>query len=386
MTNFAPYRKHFAGALGRVVPAALALAALLAGCSSDDGAKASPDVGGAGTSPSADSPSENGAGAPAVKAPPSASLSEPEMRDLQLQVLMPGGEPAPHVPVRFIDTASIPPASLLRATGGEPDAEKILEVLGEEKLTDANGRATFQTSGGPLLASASLDRLFVMQPFAPAPMDMGKGEPLTLTLALDSSVRARAVDQDGSALTGIPIALSLELGTQGADRASRWIDLAVRETGGDDATVRFRDPRGGVQPAAGKAAPRFGLRPAIPGLEDATPVLFDPDAPPDDPIDLVVPPLSTFVVEVFSATGQLLDLEADVVVQEHRQRGTKESPVGSKLRARLEDGRATLGAVVPGTLLHVTVQPLDGSAAFEGVGPSALQAGDVATISVSIDR
>ena len=379
MTNLAHHRKRFSrAASGQAVGTALALAVLAAGCSSDEGVAEGnlPKVAAPTTEP-----------APSVAAPQPPAV---ELRDLVLQVLTPDGEPAGLASVRFIDTALIPPASLLRATGGEPDAEKILEVLGEEKVTASDGRVTFQASGGPLLASASLGRLFVMQPFAPPAKD---AELLTLTLAVDSSVRARAVGSDGAVLTGIPIALCLELSAQGTDAPSRWIDLAVRETNGDDATVRFRDPRGGVQESAGRdGARRFGLRPAIPGLADSTPVLFDPDAPPGEPIDLVVPPLSTFVVEVLSASGQLLDIEADVVVRAHRPQGAASTAApggsgqGSRLRARLLGGRATLGAVVPGTLLHVTVQPLDGSAAFEGVGPSALQAGDVATISVSMDR
>lgn len=326
-------------------------------------------------SPTGGIPSGEGANSEGEESAPADEPPVVSLRKLDFAVLLPGGEPATVVPVRVLDMERVPRASILRATGGEPDAEKLLEVLGEEKMTDSRGRATFEVSGGGLLASASLGKLFVMQPFPPVAEDT---EVLTLRLAIDSSVRARAVDASGSPVTGIPIALSMELPTPGAETPSRWIDLAVRETSGDDGTVRFRDPRGGVQSPGGEHPSRFGLRAAIPGLASPTPIIFDPDAAPEAPLDIVVPPLSTFVVEVLSPSGHRLDIDADVFVEAHG------ATTGSKSRTRLEGGRATFTAVVPGTLLRVTVQPLDGSAAFEGVGPAAEQAGDVATISVSM--
>ncbi len=354
----------------------------LTGCSPEDGGAASGAPPGAPVVPGPAAPTDPAAGKPAAKSAP--KHAPIDLYDVHLQVTMPDGEPAPLVPVRFLDTALIPRSSLLRATGGAPDSEKLLEILGEQRMTDSRGRATFSTSGGPLLVSASFGQLFVMQPFSPPAKD---ADPLELKLAIDTSVRARAVSAEGTPIAGIPIALAMELPTEGG--ASRWVDLAVRESAGDDATVRFRDPRGGVQSGGGARGTRFGLRAAIPGLADPTPVVFDPKSPPALPIDLQVPPLSTFVVEVLDTSGQRVDLDADVIVQEQRSAQGSEAPAhtrGSKLRARLAEGRATLSAIVPGTLLRVTVQPLDGSPAFDGIGPSALVAGDVATISVSIDR
>ena len=375
MRHLASYPKRCASTAGRTVAVAFALAVLAVGCSSEEGESAAP----MGSRSAAPGPEPEGDASPSEAAPATA-----EMRDFPLQVLMPNGEPANGARVRFIDTATISPASLLRATGGEPDADKILEVLGEEKITDREGMTTFQTSGGPLLASASLGQLFVAQPFAPLARD---AEVLTLKLTADLSVRARALDRDGLALDGIPIALCFEVGLEGNQDVRSWIDLAVRETNGEDATVRFRDPRGGVGRMVGEGAPRFGVRAAIPGLADPSPIIFDPDAPPNEPIDIVVPPLSTFVVEVLSASGQLTDIDADVIIEAEARRGTsnQRDGAGSRLRARLRDGRATLHSVVPGTLLRVTVQPLDSTASFEGVGPSALKAGGTATLSVSID-
>ncbi|QDV05421.1 hypothetical protein Poly30_09180 [Planctomycetes bacterium Poly30] len=375
-----------------------------AACSSDESAHADPRSGGeaarAGSESAASLESASMAAAtadrPAEAAGPSASepldpepldpepldpealdpdAAGPELRDLEFLVLMPGGEPATFVEVLLLDMERVDRTSLLRATGGDPDAEKLLEVLGTRKTTDSRGRVVFRASGGGLLASASLGRLFATRPFSPTAEG---AEVLTLQLAVDSSVRARAVDADGAPMPGIPIALTMELPTPGANTPARWVDLAIREASGADATVRFRDPRGGVQSPGGKNMTRFGLRAAIPGLADPTPVLFDPDAPPEAPLDLTVPRLSSFVVEVLSPTGQRLDIEADVFVE------AQNAPAGSKLRARLQDGRATFTAIVPKTLLRVTVQPLDGGAAFEGIGPGADLPGDVAMISVSM--
>lgn len=313
---------------------------------------------------------------------PSEAPSAPT-RELTVRVLMPDGKPAAVVPVRFLDTQLIPRISLLRATGGEPDAEKLLEVLGEERTTSGDGRVVFSSSGGPILASAELGDLYVMQPFAPPAED---AEELTLTLSVDRSVRGTAVGPEGQRLRGVPISLAMELASVGEGAAGsehdgpkrRWIDLAVRETSGDDASVRFRDGRGGVQRSS-QGDQRFGLRAALPGLEESAPVLFDPDRPPSEPIEVSVPALSTTIVEVLSSTGQLVDMEADVFLEE-----STGGPGASRLRARLQSGRASFRAVIPETLLRVTVQPLEGGAAFEGVGPSALQAGDTVTISVTV--
>lgn len=312
---------------------------------------------------------EDSAGSRADPAPPTRSLS--------ILVLMPSGEPATTVPVRFVDTLLIPRASLLAATGGEPDAEKLLEVLGQERMTDGEGRVSFQTSGGPLLASAELGELYAMQPFAPPGED---ADELILKLGLDTSVRARAVGPEGQPLVGIPVALSMELPPRAgeADEAARWIDLAVRETSGEDATVRFRDAHGGVQRSSRKGV-GFSLRLAIPGLVDQTPVPFDPERPPQEPLELAVPALSTLLVEVLSATGQLVEIEANVYLAAHDS-----APGRARLRTRLQGGRASFDAVPPGTLLRVTVEPTDGGSAFTGVGPSALVAGDVASIAVSM--
>ncbi|MEM8713779.1 MAG: hypothetical protein AAGG01_22785 [Planctomycetota bacterium] len=306
-------------------------------------------------------------------------------RELSLRILLPDGSPAPVVPVRFLDTQLIPRKSLLRATGGEPDAEKLLEVLGEERMTDGQGVVTFSFSGGPILASAEHSDLYGMQPFVPPAED---ADELTLRLQPDHSVRAAAVGPEGQSLRGVPIALAMELASRGgaahepgADAtASRWIDLAVRETSGEGATVRFRDGRGGVQ-ASSQGSQRFGVRAALPGMERSAPILFDPDLPPSDPIEVRVPALSTTVVEVVNATGQLVDMEADVFLE-----NSAAGAGAPRLRARLRSGRASFRAVLPEMLLRVTVQPLEGSASFEAVGPSALKAGDAVTISVTAPR
>lgn len=362
------------------------VALVAAACSSDD-----PQVAPAGVAaPNEPDPGESGPGESVPEGPrhePETTPTAPELelRDVSLVVSMPNGMPASQVPVRFLDTALVPRSSLLRATGGEPDAEKLLEVLGIEKLTDSAGQVTFSSSGGPLLASASSGQLYVMKPFAPLALD---APPLELELAIEPSVRARAVSEQGVPIPGIPIALAMELPTTGG--GSRWVNLAIRETSGRDGQVKFRDARGGVQSSGGERPIRFGLRAAIPGLMDPGPVIFDPSSPPAEAIELKIPPLSTIVVEVVYPSGERRDIDADVIVEEERPasadaRELAVSAVGSRLRARLRAGRATLTAIVPGTLLRVTIQPLDGTPAFDGVGHSARVAGDVAIISVSMD-
>lgn len=295
---------------------------------------------------------------PPFEAPPAAEL-------LRIRVVSVDGTAAKGARVRFLDTAAVDPAELVRVTLGVPDAERMLDALASLAVADESGRVDFPWSGGPVLVDAALDDTYRMAAFG-----QPEGGRMMLELAGDAGLAVSVRDASGELASSVPVRMTIQRD------GGPVVTLAQRLPDPDSGEVRFRDRFGGIDPAAAKGA-TFAVSCAVVGAEvDA--VTFDPAAPSRAPLALTAPAASEVLVECVDGRGRPIPMTGYATIEPASSSGVRQ-------RAALERGRCAFQAVAPETLLRVSVEGADGRRTGEAVEPSALVPGEAVLVRVRAD-
>ena len=227
-------------------------------------------------------------------------------------------QPVENAEVYFLDRTSDP--NWQDVWYGAGDAAKYVREHGQKLYADSLGELTIPgTKNGALLGVGP--KLLGETEWIGIP-----GEPIMLTLSVVPDLEVRVIDESGAPLAHVPVALCL-------DQDAPLANLLIRKTAVGGRPARFTNLTTILKP---DMDPGYAIALAIP-LQNRARIALRPEALPDEPLELVLPPVGKVHVRVVDETGAALTGNPSV------QLGTIEPTAARSVFRSMASERMTAG-------------------------------------------
>ncbi|MEZ5978627.1 MAG: hypothetical protein R3F34_10445 [Planctomycetota bacterium] len=212
--------------------------------------------------------------------------SDGEAERVTIRVTSADGSPAAGAEVFLFEPEEGEFDSVLRDMREGVDSQRFLEARGEMRAADDEGVVHFAAVQRDGLVGARLG-----DEWGSAQLRANATE-TTIVLAAALHLDVRVVGVDGLPVTSVPVALHRS--RRGEVRESRV------EPTGDDGVATFRHPDELFRQGGGDG--EWFVAPAV-AMADPPTVRIDPDALPEDAVELVLPPMASLRVELVEIDG-----------------------------------------------------------------------------------